>query len=73
MIWIVPSSSSRHKTPLSRKALIRLPEAQLDRFMMQINVGYPTEEEEMKILDLTTAGLVSEIKPVMTGAQIVDK
>ena len=60
------------QNPIEQEGTYSLPEAQLDRFMMLINVGYPTENEEMKILDLTTAGYKAEIQPVLAGAQIVE-
>jgi MoxR-like ATPase len=59
------------QNPIEQEGTYPLPEAQLDRFMMLINVGYPTEEEEMKILDLTTTGYAADIKPVLTGPEIV--
>jgi MoxR-like ATPase len=59
------------QNPIEQEGTYPLPEAQLDRFMMLIHVGYPTEDEEMKILDLTTTGYAAEIKPVLTGPEIV--
>ena len=48
-----------------------LPEAQLDRFMIKISMGYPTVEEETGILlDRLGANPVSEIQPVMTAEQL---
>lgn len=48
-----------------------LPEAQLDRFMIKISMGYPTIEEETGILlDRLGANPVSEIQPVMTAEQL---
>jgi MoxR-like ATPase len=38
----------------SKKAPIRLPEAQLDRFLLQIDVGYPDEAAERQIMIATT-------------------
>jgi MoxR-like ATPase len=60
------------QNPIEQEGTYPLPEAQLDRFMMLINVGYPTEEEEMKILDMTTAGYTPDIKPVLSGDRIVE-
>ena len=60
------------QNPIEQEGTYALPEAQLDRFMMLINVGYPTEDEEMKILDLTTAGHSAEVKPVLSGERIVE-
>ncbi|MDE7360770.1 MAG: MoxR family ATPase [Oscillospiraceae bacterium] len=50
-----------------------LPEAQLDRFMMKISMGYPTIEEEKQImLDRLSGNPVNEINNVMTIEQIAD-
>lgn len=50
-----------------------LPEAQLDRFMMKISMGYPTIEEEKQImLDRLSGNPVYEINNVMTADQIAD-
>lgn len=40
------------QNPIEQEGTYNLPEAQLDRFLMQINVGYPNHEEEMKIINL---------------------
>ncbi len=42
------------QNPIEQEGTYPLPEAQLDRFIMKIKVGYPQFEEEMKILDVTT-------------------
>lgn len=48
-----------------------LPEAQLDRFMIKISMGYPTVEEETGILlDRLGANPVDEVQPVMTAEQL---
>lgn len=39
------------QNPIEQEGTYRLPEAQLDRFLMKIEVGYPTKEEEFNILD----------------------
>ena len=59
------------QNPIEQEGTYPLPEAQLDRFMFLINVGYPTEEEEMKILDVTTAGYEADVRPVLSGAEIL--
>jgi MoxR-like ATPase len=58
------------QNPIEQEGTYPLPEAQLDRFMFLIHVGYPTEEEEMKILDMTTAGYKGEPKPVLAATEI---
>lgn len=39
------------QNPIEQEGTYQLPEAQLDRFMLKVNVGYPTREEERSILD----------------------
>ncbi|HLL88848.1 MAG TPA: AAA family ATPase, partial [Tepidisphaeraceae bacterium] len=53
------------QNPVEQEGTYPLPEAQLDRFMFNINVGYPTEEEEFQIVRLTTAGRTVELKHVL--------
>src|SRR5205823_12760471 len=48
-----------------------LPEAQLDRFMFNINVGYPSEEEEFQIVRLTTMGREFDLKHVLSGEEVI--
>ena len=48
----ISSWSWRRKTRLSRKVRTHLPEAQLDRFLLHVEVGYPTTEDERRILVL---------------------
>jgi MoxR-like ATPase len=59
------------QNPIEQEGTYPLPEAQLDRFMFQINVGYPNAEEEKRILALTTSGYVPDIKPVMAREEIL--
>ncbi len=47
------------QNPIEQEGTYPLPEAQLDRFMMLINVGYPTPEQEEEIVMKTTAGPVA--------------
>lgn len=50
-----------------------LPEAQLDRFMMKISMGYPTIEEEKQIMmDRLLANPVNDVENVMSAEQIAD-
>jgi MoxR-like ATPase len=59
------------QNPIEQEGTYPLPEAQLDRFMFNINVGYPTEEEEFQIVRLTTAGRKIELQHVLTGEEII--
>ncbi|MHC4915696.1 MAG: AAA family ATPase [Planctomycetota bacterium] len=60
------------QNPIEQEGTYPLPEAQLDRFMFLINVGYPNEEEEKRILALTTSGYMPEIQSVLSREEIVD-
>src|SRR5208282_4942248 len=59
------------QNPIEQEGTYPLPEAQLDRFMFNINVGYPTEEEEFQIVRLTTMSRQVELKHVLTGEEIL--
>jgi MoxR-like ATPase len=48
-----------------------LPEAQLDRFMFMVKVGYPGRDEERAIVKATTTETGQEIQPVMTASDIL--
>lgn len=62
------------QNPVEHEGTYRLPEAQLDRFLFKINVGYPTLEEEGRILTEHHAQkgrmLLDELKPVVTRKQL---
>src|SRR3982750_4015462 len=58
------------QNPIEQEGTYPLPEAQLDRFMFNINVGYPTEEEEFQIVRLTTMGRDFDLKHVLSGDEI---
>lgn len=49
------------QNPVEHEGTYRLPEAQLDRFMMKILVGYPSLEEEVKILTRHDESLIAEV------------
>ena len=54
------------QNPLEQEGTYPLPEAQLDRFLMEIDIGYPDLEAERQMLIATTGSEVSEAEPVMT-------
>ena len=60
------------QNPIEQEGTYPLPEAQLDRFMFNIKVDYPSLEEEEKILAVTTRGEKSEIRKIMTGKVIAN-
>jgi MoxR-like ATPase len=59
------------QNPIEQEGTYPLPEAQLDRFLFNIRVGYPTEEEEFRIVQLTTAGRRVELKHVLSGDDVL--
>ncbi len=54
------------QNPIEQEGTYPLPEAQTDRFMLKVVVGYPTRDEERKILDMMTGDMMREPKPVIT-------
>ena len=58
------------QNPIEQEGTYPLPEAQLDRFMLNVVIGYPSAEEEKAILAQTTTSTEPEVKPVATGEQI---
>ena len=59
------------QNPIEQEGTYPLPEAQLDRFLFQIDVGYPTEEEEREIVRRTTAPPTAAPEPVLSREQIL--
>ncbi|OAI49007.1 AAA family ATPase [Planctomycetaceae bacterium SCGC AG-212-F19] len=59
------------QNPIEQEGTYPLPEAQLDRFMFQINVDYPNKDEELQVLDLTTTNYKPEIVPVLGAEEIL--
>ncbi|HEV3164687.1 MAG TPA: MoxR family ATPase [Isosphaeraceae bacterium] len=60
------------QNPIEQEGTYPLPEAQLDRFMFDIRVGYPSLEEEEKILATTTRGESPDLRKVLSGKAIVN-
>ncbi len=61
------------QNPLEHEGTYPLPEAQLDRFMMRVTIGYPSRTKELEILD--THGVRStffDLEPVVTSAEVVE-
>ena len=59
------------QNPIEQEGTYPLPEAQLDRFMLMIKVGYPTRQEERLIMDRMTAATIPTAKPVITAEEIM--
>jgi MoxR-like ATPase len=60
------------QNPLEQEGTYQLPEAQLDRFMLKLRVGYPSKVEERKILDLmATSSPNLKVVPILEPADIL--
>jgi MoxR-like ATPase len=60
------------QNPIEQEGTYPLPEAQLDRFMFNIKVNYPTRDEEERILASTTRGERPEVRKVLSGRAILN-
>lgn len=59
------------QNPIEQEGTYPLPEAQLDRFLMQINVPYPTPEEELEIVRRTTGGTETPTPSVLSVDELL--
>jgi MoxR-like ATPase len=59
------------QNPIEQEGTYPLPEAQLDRFLFDIRIGYPNEEEEVGILRSTTGASEVALTPVLDAAETV--
>lgn len=60
------------QNPIEQEGTYPLPEAQLDRFMFNIKVGYPTAEEEEKILTASSRDEKQEVRKILSAKAIVN-
>ena len=60
------------QNPIDQEGTYPLPEAQLDRFMFNIKVGYPTADEEEQILAASSKGDKQEVRKVLSAKAIVN-
>jgi MoxR-like ATPase len=59
------------QNPIEQEGTYPLPEAQLDRFIFDIRVGYPREDEEVAILRTTTGEATESLEPVIGGGELL--
>lgn len=59
------------QNPVEQEGTYPLPEAQVDRFMLMVRVGYPTREEERQIMDLMADDKPIAIRPVVDGERLM--
>ncbi|MGI6495619.1 MAG: AAA family ATPase [Kiritimatiellia bacterium] len=60
------------QNPIEQEGTYPLPEAQLDRFMFEIDIGYPSADEEPAILLATTTETTATVEPVLDAASILE-
>ncbi len=61
------------ENPIDQEGTYQLPEAQVDRFMLKLNIGYPNREEERAILDrMATTSSLPQVGPVITPQDILN-
>ena len=60
------------QNPIEQEGTYPLPEAQLDRFMFSINLSYPSFEEEVQVVKLTTASVQSKVEVVFSANEILE-
>ena len=58
------------QNPIEQEGTYHLPEAQLDRFMYELRIGYPSQEEEEAIVASTTGVTRGEVRPIVSAAQL---
>jgi MoxR-like ATPase len=59
------------QNPIEQEGTYPLPEAQLDRFMFELRVSYPTREEEERIVESTTGDHGADVQPVLTAEDVL--
>ncbi|HVH48061.1 MAG TPA: MoxR family ATPase [Labilithrix sp.] len=60
------------QNPIEQEGTYPLPEAQVDRFMLMCKVGYPTREDERKIMDRMTGMVPLAAQPVVTPTELIE-
>jgi len=58
------------QNPIEQEGTYPLPEAQLDRFMFNIHLDYPTYADELAVVKATTSDAVPDVRPVLSGEEI---
>src|SRR5204863_1296364 len=60
------------QNPIEQEGTYPLPEAQLDRFMFQVDVGYPSEADEVRIVSQMTAAYRPQLRKVLSPERILE-
>jgi MoxR-like ATPase len=59
------------QNPIEQEGTYPLPEAQLDRFMFELRVAYPSKDEEERIVETTTSDLSARVQTVLTAEDVL--
>ncbi len=60
------------QNPIEQEGTYPLPEAQLDRFMFELRLGYPSADEEERVVSTTTDDSVTTVSPVLDANQLIE-
>jgi MoxR-like ATPase len=60
------------QNPIEQEGTYPLPEAQLDRFMVELRIGYPTRAEEERVAQETTGAGSAQVEAVLGGAELLE-
>ncbi len=60
------------QNPIEQEGTYPLPEAQMDRFLLKVVIGYPTKEEEKRIIRQNISGDLSPVMPVLNPVEIIE-
>ncbi len=60
------------QNPIEQEGTYPLPEAQLDRFMLELRIGYPGREEEEQVAMLTTGASMPELRPAVKAEELME-
>ena len=60
------------QNPIEQEGTYPLPEAQLDRFMLELPIDYPSREEEEEVAMRTTGSVVDEVSSVITADELIE-
>lgn len=60
------------QNPIEQEGTYPLPEAQLDRFMFNLKLDYPSFEEEVQIIEKTTQGVQEEVNAILSESEVID-
>jgi len=59
------------QNPIEQEGTYALPEAQLDRFMFELRITYPSAAEEVKVADMTSSGPVASLDSIVSGEELL--